>query len=334
MTNRPPAHTATLAALALLAACAGDDTTDYTVAREYWSHPDSVMVGLGQLTDVKALSRENVWVADLMAGAIYSIAPGEGRYVGIGMGENEPTEVRTPAKIALSREYGLAAFDGETRMVDLFTLEGEHIRGFEPGFVPAVMEFSRQPVGLTFGVAAEDSAGVRRSVVIRTGLRGEERDTLLSPSHGPETLRPSVARPGETSMAASSTGMWVWSRLAPDTIFELSPGGVRRLLVRPADTTAVAILSDRERDMLWLVHPDTLVRRYSAYDARLAAPEGEDPAPGSLAYLGERTTPEGFGPAAVHDGIIMGVRRGPRGLRMMAYDLNADRFARPEAEAR
>jgi len=323
---------ARLAAAALLLAACGDDT-DYTAAREYWAQPDSVIIGLGQPSDVKALTRDDAWVADLVSGVIYSISPPAGRYVGIGMADREPVEVETPAKIAVDPEFGLASFDAETQLVDLFTLEGEHIRGFEPGFVPAVMSFSRRPVGLTFGIAAGDTASGRHPVVIRTGLRGEERDTLLSPAHGPEALRAATAGPGETSMSPSVEGMWVYSRAAPDTVYDLAPNGVRRLVVRDADRAGVGILADRALGIVWLVHAEEpgVGRAYAAYDARLAAPEGTAPPADSAAFLGVRTTPDNFRPWAVHDGVIVGVRRIPgRGLALSAYDLNADRLARGE----
>jgi hypothetical protein len=328
--TRSAASAASLATTALFLAACGD-APDYTAAREYWVQPDSVIIGLGQPGDVKALTRDNAWVADLMSGTIFSLTPPEGRYVGIGMADREPAEVETPAKIAVSAEFGLAAFDAETGQVDLFTLEGEHIRGFEPGFIPAVMSFSRQPVGLTFGIAEGDSASGRHPVVIRTGLRGEGRDTLLSPAHGPEVLRTAAAEPGETSMSPSASGMWVWSRAAPDTVFDLSPGGVRRLLLRAEDTSAVGVLADRELEIVWLVHPEETggARSYAAYDARLAAPAGEPPPEGSVAFLGVRTTPENFRPWVVHDGVIVGVRRiAGGGLALSAYELNSDRFGR------
>jgi hypothetical protein len=329
--SRLAVFSAALAALVFLLAGCGDDT-DYTEAREYWVQPDSVIIGLGQPSDVKALTRDDAWVADLMAGTIFSLSPLEGRYVGIGMADREPTEIETPAKIAVSSEFGLASFDAETGQVDLFTLEGEHIRGFEPGFIPAVMSFSRQPVGLTFGIAEGDSASGRHPVVIRTGLRGEGRDTLLSPEHGPEVLRTAAAEPGETSMSPSVTGMWVYSRAAPDTLFDLAPAGVRRLVVRAEDRSAVGVLADRKLEIVWLVHAEETggARSYAAYDARLAAPGGEPAPADSVAFLGVRTTPENFRPWVVHDGVIVGVRRiAGGGIALSAYDLNADRFTTP-----
>lgn len=158
---------------------------------------------------------------------------------------------------------------------------------------------------------------MRRPVLIRTGMRGETRDTLLSGEHGPEVLRAAVARPGETAMAPSRSGMWVWSRVAPDTVFDIAPRGVRRLVVRDEDTAAVALFSDPAREMLWLVHADsTRISRYSAYDTR------------SLAYLGQSTIDRPFRPAVIKDGVVMGFKPVKDGFGMIAFDLHADRFDR------
>jgi hypothetical protein len=80
--TRSAASAASLATTALFLAACGD-APDYTAAREYWVQPDSVIIGLGQPGDVKALTRDNAWVADLMSGTIFSLTPPEGRYVGI-----------------------------------------------------------------------------------------------------------------------------------------------------------------------------------------------------------------------------------------------------------
>lgn len=286
-------------------------------ATEYWVQPDTTVIGMGDPSDVKALSRDNVWVADRAAATIFSLSPKTDRYVGIGMGEHDPVEVRFPVKIAVDPEIGLAAYDGETKKIDLFTIEGELIRSFEPSFVPAMMSFSREPIGYTFGIAPEDSAGVRRPVVVRTDMRGEVTDTLLAPGRGPEALRSAVARPGETALAPSRTGMWVWSRTAPDTVFELSPRETLRLVLRDADTTAVTMLSDPVREMLWMIHTDsTFVTTYSAYDT------------GSLAYLGERTVSKPFRPAAIYDGVLMGFQPVRNAFGMIAWDLHVERFKR------
>lgn len=351
MTHRPITFLALLCA-PLLLACG--DTTDYTAAPEYWAQSDTVVIGLGHVSDVQALTRDEAWVADLGSGTILSLSPRDDRYLRIGLGDHEPVQVRLPAKLAVSPDIGLAAFDAETGSVDLFTLGGQFIRGFEPGFVPAVMSFSREPLGFTFGVAAADSsaeagaagaadgaaaadsAPARRALVIRTDLRGESVDTLLSPRHGPEALRSSVARPGMTSMSPSRTGMWVWSRQAPQTVFHLSPRGARRLELRDADVTAEGILADPARDMLWTVRTDTTGTTYSAYDTRgvtaAEAAEVAEAADGMVgaaaAFLGTRTTPENFLPREIHDGVVVGITRSLGSMLVSARDLNVDRFER------
>ncbi|MFW6084611.1 MAG: hypothetical protein ACODAA_05305 [Gemmatimonadota bacterium] len=325
--------------LLLALACTPTPDRDAPVeAAEYWAQPpaDSVVVGLGQPVDAAARSREEVWVADGGAAAIFSLSPPEGEYVMLGAADREPTEIVQPVKLAVARDIGLAAFDRETERVDLFTFSGEFIRGFSPGFVPAVMGFSRAPLGFTFGVAVGDSGEDRRTVVIRTDLQGNRPDTLLSPDHGPEALRSAVARRGETAMSPSDGGMWVWSREAPETVFDLTPRGTRAITLRPGDRGDIGLLADREREILWLVRPESDGATYMAYDARLAREWTEEPsespaaADSADAFLGVRTTGEGFRPMVIHDGIVMGTRGLGAGLGMAAYDLRVDRLERPE----
>lgn len=308
-----------VAALLAAGACADAPGADESVAAvEYWAQPDTVVIGLGNPTDVKPLSRDRVFIADRAAAAIFRIDPRDSSYVGIGMGELEPLQVELPLKLAVSRDIGLAAFDGKREAIDLLSLDGDYIRSFEPGFVPAVMAFGAQPVGFTFGIAPTDSAGVRRSVVLRTGLRGEDPDTLLSPRHGPEALRGAVARPGETMMAPSARGMWVWSRVRADSVFEVtSRDETRAVEIRPEDRSGDVMLFDIPADILWIAHSDsTGSSRYSAYDVR------------TRSYLGSRTIEEIVRPAAVYDGILMAFRRVKDGIGMIAYDMRLERFDR------
>ena len=320
---------AALASIAALALAACGDRADYTEAQLFWEQPDTVIVGLGRVSDVKAQSRDRVWVADRMAATIFGIAPPESSYVSIGAADRPPLEIEFPAKLAVATDIGLAAFDAQTLRVDLFTFSGEFIRGFEPGFVPAVMSFSREPVGLTFAIAAEDSVGGRFPVVIRTDLRGESRDTLLSPSHGPEALRDAPTAAGETSMNPSATGMWVWTKGSPNEAWNLAPRGNRVMGIRDADASAEGVLADREREMLWLVHGDSTGTKYSAYDTRQTIAEdemGDEALP--VPYLGTRTTPLNFAPWTIHDGIAIGLRQVRGAPFLTAYDLNADRLQR------
>lgn len=341
MTHIPPQRLALALAALALAACG--DATPTNTATLYWSQPDTVIIGLGHPSDVKAQSRDRVWVADRQSALILGLAPRDSQYVSIGLGDREPTQVQLPGKLAVAADIGLSAYDIRTGSVDLFTFGGDYIRGFTPGFVPAVMSFSKAPLGYTFGVAAIDSAAtrearaaapdsasadsdsvvVRRAVVIRTDLQGGTRDTLLSPAHGPESLRGATAGEGKTLMAPSASGMWVWSELVPDSVYDVTPNGTRRLY-QQLPAPPLGMLSDPEREMLWLVLPDSAGVRLAAFDTRAQVAE----TPG--AYLGDRTIEEpSFRPAAIFDGVVMGFRRmRGGGIAMNAYDLHTEAFNR------
>ncbi len=342
MTHTPPPHrlAPVLAALAL-AACG--DAAPTNTATLYWSQPDTVIIGLGHPSDVKAQSRDRVWVADRESALILGLAPRDSEYVSIGMADREPTQVQLPGKLAVAADIGLSAYDIETGSVDLFTFGGDYIRSFTPGFVPAVMSFSKAPLGYTFGIAAIDSAAtreareaapdsasadadslvVRRAVVIRTDLQGGARDTLLSPAHGPESLRGMTAGVGEALMAPSVSGMWVWSDLVPDSVYDVTPKGTRRLL-QSLPEKPLGMFADREREVLWMVLQDSAGVRLAAFDSRPQVAETPE------AYLGDRTIEEpSFLPAAVFDGVVIGFRRMPGGgIAMSAYDLHTEAFNR------
>jgi hypothetical protein len=334
------AHRHLLPALAALALTACGDAASRPNVTQYWAQPDTVILGLGHPSDVKAESRDRVWVADRESAIILGIAPLDSQYVSIGRADLEPKQVQLPGKLAVSTDIGLSAYDIETGSVDLFTFGGDFIRGFEPGFVPAVMSFSKAPIGYTFAVAAVDSSlkrpvvndttgadstFVRHAVIIHTDLQGGSRDTLLSPTRGPEALRGATAGPGETLMSPSVSGMWVWTRLVPDTVFDVSPNGVRRLALR-ADEAPLGLFADPERQMLWIMQADTSAVHLSAYDTRLATESGE-----GTAFLGERTIEDRFRPATVFDGVVAGFRPVLNSIAMTAYDLHPERFVRPEA---
>lgn len=328
-------------ALAALALSACGDAAPTNTATLYWSQPDTVVIGLGHPSDVKAQSRDRVWVADRQSALILRLAPRDSQYVSIGLGDREPRQVQLPGKLAVATDIGLSAYDIETGSVDLFTFGGDYIRGFTPGFVPAVMSFSKAPLGYTFGVAAIDSAAtraaraalpdsastdsvvVRRAVVIRTDLQGNARDTLLSPTHGPESLRGATAGEGKTLMAPSASGMWVWSELVPDSVFDITPRGTRRLF-QQLPGQPLGMFADPVREMLWLVLPASEEVRLAAFDTREAVAKTPE------AYLGDRTIEEPtFRPAAIFDGVVMGFRRIRGGaIAMNAYDLHTEAFNR------
>jgi hypothetical protein len=158
-------------------------------------------------------------------------------------------------------------------------------------------------------------------VIIQTDALGGARDTLLSPNIGPPALRGAAAIPGETLITSSGRGLWVWSTAVPDTIFEIAAKSARLITVRPEDHVAVGLLGDPTRDMLWLAHVQPDSGSYSAYDTRAGV---ESP------FLGTRTTPAGFSPRLVRDGILMGWARGQRTFVAVSYDLLADQLVRQE----
>jgi hypothetical protein len=339
--TRPPRPLAPALAALALAACG--DATPTNTATLYWSQPDTVVIGLGHPSDVKAQSRDRVWVADRQSALILGLAPRDSQYVSIGMADREPTQVQLPGKLAVASDIGLSAYDIQTGRVDLFTFGGDYIRGFTPGFVPAVMSFSKAPLGYTFGIAAIDSVAtreareavpdsapadsdsivVRRAVVIRTDLQGTVRDTLLSPAHGPESLRGTMAGEGKTLMTPSASGMWVWSELVPDSVFDITPKGTRRLY-QQLPGQPLGMFADPVREMLWLVLPASAGVRLAAFDTRAEVAETPQ------AYLGDRAIDEpSFRPAAVFDGVVMGFRRIQGGaIAMSAYDLHTEAFRR------
>lgn len=293
-------------------------------AEPYWAQPDTLFVPVIAPTDAKSMSRESMWVADPEFGSVFNFAPGEDRYVALGLGDREPAQIKIPAKLALSPEIGLSVYDGETQSIDLFTTGGEFIRGFKIEFTPAVMEFTSAPIGYVFAIASSDFEGQPRVVIIQTDALGGARDTLLSPDVGPDALRGALATPGETSITASGTGLWVWSRAAPDFVYEVATRSTRMVPVRVEDRSAVGLMGDPTRDMLWFAHVQPDSASYSAYDTRAGVTE---------AFLGTRTTPGGFSPRLVYDGILMGWSRGQQTMVAISYDLKADLLVRQELAA-
>lgn len=310
------------AALAVVFAACQDagPAESWTEARPYWSQSDTIFVPVSRPTDAKAIDRSSMWVADPFSKAVFIFSPGEGTFRAIGADDREPLQIQRPAKLALSDEYGLAVYDGETGSVDLFTPAGEFIRGFELGFQPSIMEFSTNTVGYTFA-ATENSLEGSRILIVRTDLSGNQRDTLLSADIGPEQLRDAL--PSESLIASSGEGLWVWAKSTVDTVFEVAPNSSRTIQIRPEDQTAIGLFSDAVRDILWLAHVVEGSGTYAAYDMR---PGVESP------YLGTRTTTGFFTPRVVHDGILMGWAPGKNGLVAVSYDLNADHLDREDLE--
>ena len=313
---------AVVAILVALAGCGDAASEDWTVAEIYWQQPDTTFVPTIAPTDAKSMSTASMWAADPVAKAVFLMTPGQNSYAAIGADDREPSQIQVPAKLAVSEQFGLAVYDAETQSVDLFTPGGEFIRGFEIEFTPAVMGFSTAPLGYTFAIASSAFDGEPRVVIIRTDTFGANRDTLLSPEVGPEALRQAEATQGQTLIAPSEQGMWVWSKAVPDTVFEIAPQSARAIPVRVEDQDAIGLLSDPASQMLWFTQVERLNGSYSAYDTR---PGVEEP------FLGVRTTRGQFSPRVVHGGILMGWYRGSQDRpAAVSYDLNVSRFEREQ----
>ena len=285
-----------------------------------FEQPDSTPLRAYGPNDLKAESRDVAWIADPGTGAVFRFDPLRADYKQMGVLDEPPAEIEKPAKIAVSRQFGVFTFDMGSNQVHLFSPDGEHLRAFETGFVPARFEIVRRPIGLVFGTIDRRDEQSPRLTVIRTDALGSRRDTLLhAGSHGPPAMWEAIASSGELSLDGGESGLWAWAQAVPDTIFEItdSPQARKRIL-RPEDRVARGVLVDQERGILWIVRdgeqPDEL--RYSAYDAT---------EPGTVdaqrAFLAERST-VGFWPWDAVDGTIMGfTRRTPGRHNLASYDM-------------
>lgn len=269
-----------------------------------WVEPDSAPLPSSTSVDMKAESRTVVWITDRPSGGVFRIDPTRIDYRTMGAGDNPPEEIIRPQHIAISQKHGVFVFDWISRRVDQFTPGGVPIQSFEPGFVPARMDIVERPIGMQFAVVDTDRLdSIPRLVIIRTGLKGEQPDTVLFPgAYGPEALWSATAERGHLALDAGSTSMWVWALVAADTAFEVTHASTaRKRVLRPQDRGPLGILVDSEREILWVVSQDEEDRlRYAAYDIRapgLAGPEDS--------YLGERTT-TGFNPKVAKDGVVIG----------------------------
>lgn len=312
-----------------MALCAAACTAPDSVSIEFepfaeavlrFEQPDSTPLRSYGPNDLKAESPDVAWIADPGTGAVFRFDPLRSDYRQMGVLDEPPAEIDKPAKIAVSRRFGIFTFDVGSSEVQLFSPEGEPIRAFEMGFVPARFELVRNPIGLVFGAIDRRDEQSPRLTVIRTDALGKQRDTLLhAGTHGPPSLWQAIASSGELSLDGGDSGLWAWAQAVPDTIFEITDAPeARKRILRPEDRIARGVLVDLERGILWVVREgegqDEL--RYAAYDATQ---------PGTLdaqeAFLGERTT-VGFWPWDAVDGTIMGFTRPTPGrYNVASYDM-------------
>ncbi len=270
-----------------------------------WQQADDAPVRAYVPRDLDPESGSVVWVADAALTGIIRFEPTAGDSRIMGALDKPPEAIRNPVRVAVAREFGVFVYDQEFRQVQQYSLDGEPIRTFEPGFVPSRIEISRRPIGLVLAAAEPGADSVPHLKVIRTDLRGLEPDTLLFPgSHGPPGLWDAAALSGEVSVDAGEGGLWVRARVVPDTVFELAAGGGRTRSLRAEDRDAAGILTDVPRGILWVASAPVDAES----GMRLAAYEIETPGalPAAAAFLGERTLPVGFKPRAAIDGVVIG----------------------------
>jgi len=319
-----------VAALSTLGCTGEDDELPLSAessieAVEIWAHPDSVGMEVFQPLDLKAASRDVVWAIDGVGRAVVRYEPAAGAYGVFGFRDSPPPEVVRPARLAIAGQSGVFVFDESTGMVDLYSPGGQHLRGFDPGIRPSILEVSEHPLRLTYGVGSFVDDTVPTLTVIQTDFLGEHPDTLLAPDIGPESLRRAPAVPGELVSAPATSGLWVLSTAYPDTVFELVGAGSARKLVLPeADTLRVGILADLQQEILWVVAPRPAGGLdYEAYD--ISGPGIEGIIDGGDAYLGVRTTPLGFTGIVAFDGSVAGWWLGDRGsYAPRGYDMRLD----------
>jgi hypothetical protein len=286
-----------------------------------FAQPDSSPLRSFSPNDLKAESPDAAWIADPGIGAVFRFEPPRDDYRQMGFRDEPPGEVDRPAKLAVEKTLGLFTFDLGSGQVHQFTPDGEPIRAFETGFVPARFEIARSPIGLVFGRIDNRDPQQPRLIVVRTDTRGASPDTLLQPdSHGPPSLWMAIASSGELSLDGSESGLWAWAEAVPDTVFDITDRpDARKRVLRPQDRDSMGILADLDRHILWVVRaggtPGEL--RFAAYDTREPGTVGPD-----RAFLGERVTYSDFVPWDAIDGTIMGFRRPTPGRFMLvSYDM-------------
>lgn len=290
-----------------------------------WAHPDTLGIDVYRPLDFKAASRNVVWAIDGVARGVMRYEPAEGEYGVFGLLGRPPAEVVKPARLAIAENTGIFVFDDSTGMIDLYSPGGQHVRGFDPGLRPSILELSRQPLRLTYGVRTFADDTIPTLSVIQTDFLGASPDTLLSRNVGPPALRQAIAARGNLIAAPALSGLWILSRTASDTVFEVtSTGSARKLVLPEPDSLRAGVLADLQQNILWVVSGrPTGGLDYEAYDI---SGEGEGGViDGSAAYLGARTTPVGFTGKVAYDGSVSGWWRGDRGVfAPRGYDMRTE----------
>ncbi len=275
--------------------------------------------------DVKVVSHDVMWLADQANRVVMRLDTPADRYEMFGLKDDPPVEVINPARIAMRPDIGVMIYDLDSDRLELFTPGGNHLRTSRVDFKPAFMDFVDRPIGLVFAASEANDEGGVNLLIVRSNVPVTRLDTLLSADHGPEALRGASVNTSKTAVVASERGVWVWSDVRPDTLYEITgQDGERRLEIQRDDWQPAGVLADKQRGIVWMVTADTSGIRYSAYDV-----SGEGRLTGDR-YLGRRTTELGFTPQAAFDGAVLGWKHSPQASFLPAsYDMLVDELPRP-----
>ncbi len=322
-----PTLTLTLCVLAM--ACTKETGSDSAAtmsdvgAVEVWAYPDTSGMQVYAPLDLKSASREVVWAADRFSGSVIRYEPPAGEQGVIGLLDRPPLQIIAPARLAVDANVGIFVYDDSTGMVDLYSPGGQHLRGFDPGLRPSILEISQRPLRLTFGVRTLAQDAPPTLSVIQTSFLGADPDTLLSPTVGPESLRDAPAIRRQLVATAATGGLWIFATAMTDTVFEVSGTGTSRKLALPEpDTLRSGILADLQQQILWVATPRPDGGHvYEAFDIA----GDSEVIDGAAAYLGVRTTPPSFAPACAWDGTVAGWYRSDNAVHApRAYDMRVE----------
>lgn len=272
-------------------------------------------------SDMRVSSRNRVWLADTTHNVVFRINPPADEFLRFGFKEEAPVELVRPQRLAVHPTLGIFVYDAGTEQVDLYSQDGAvHLRGFPLEFEPELMSVADQPFGLVFGIVdrlEDDNYGLR---IVRTGINGEGRDTLLGPNHGPPALRGLATPIGDVFVAPSRAGFWVWARSVPDTVFEIAPfERGRRVILEPEHREITGLMNDRQKGILWAMVSDTAGIAFQAYDHAQPGPDGRAP------FVATRRVPATVLPFDANDGILVAWAKTMGGEYLTrAYDMKVD----------
>ena len=271
-------------------------------------------------TDMRVSSRNRVWVADTTHNVVFRINPPADEFLRFGFKQEPPVELVRPQRLAVHPMLGIFVYDAGTGQVDLYSEDAVHLRGFPLEFEPELMSVADRPFGLVFGVVdpvGDDEYTLR---IIRTGIDGEGRDTLLGPADGPPALRDLATPIGDVFVAPSRAGFWVWARSTPDTVFEVAPlDQGRRVVLEPEHREVVGLMNDRQEGILWVMAADSTGIAFHAYDHGSPRPDG------SVPFVATRIVPATVLPFDAGDGILIAWAQTTGGEYLTrAYDMKLD----------